>query len=83
MIPKFDEKNITPLERLYNLSLPTLQILIAVCTIVLPLQGGWTLGGHVTQGGAEYRLPWAMMCQPYRLGFALAGRFCPCLRFGL
>jgi len=44
MIPKFDEKNITPLERLYNLSLPTLQILIAVCTIVLPLQGGWMLG---------------------------------------
>jgi len=30
-------------------------------------------GGIGTQGGAEYRLPWAMICQPYRLKFTTPG----------
>ena len=34
--------------------------------ILLSLQGGCMLEGYVTQGGAEYRLPWAMVLRPCR-----------------
>jgi len=31
-----------------------------------PFRAREFFGGYVTQGGAEYRLPWAMIFRPYR-----------------
>jgi len=65
---------------LLNIKLAALKGQGMEAMITLPFQGGCVLR-YVTQGGAEYRLPWARIHCPFRANFIFTNSLLASERF--